>query len=407
MTAPTRRRVLTSVAGVASCGLAGCAGGGGGADGGDDSPASSDGAVDAPPADSFPSALSRDRAAELRGAAVDRAGIYDHFRSLFSQQENVERVTEATMDPLNALLESTGITDRWDADPPATAVAVDIAPLPDPIDALATATEIVTAVGNTAGINGVLDCGAYHDATATCGFDAAVASAADARARNETLATAAGDPVDGGDPTGVVEALDEYRTAPGEGTLAAVREALRAEYEATAPLPALRAWARIVQSPYGEIADSTDAVDYVDRVTRANAASIVGLRAEIADQLSELGAPPEGDATGEGSDDAEQSGNSFTVSDVSGPAKALVDERFTVTATVANPTEETRTEDVFARVESGPRAAVEGRDETLEPGAERTVGRRIRVVEPGTVRYRIATKGDETDVAETEIVEDE
>jgi len=406
MEVASRRRLLTILAGSAATGLGGCSGGiGGGSGGGGPDPSDDGGATDELDESDYPDALGRDRAEELRGAAVDRSGIYDHFRSLFSQRENVERITEATMDPLNALLESAGITDRFEDEPPAAAAAVKITPLPDPVDALVTATDLVTAIGHTSGINAVLDCGAYHQATSTCGFDAPRATADDVRDLNATLAEAAGQPSADRGSTGVVEAIDEYVANPGGETLDAVRERLHAEYDLTAPVLALRHWAQIVEGPYAEHPDSSDSVAYVRRIARANVSAIVGARAEIAEQLSELDADPQsnGDAgDGDGSDPA---GDHFQLSEPEAPAEAPVDEYFSVGFTVSNPTDVTRSEIVTISTASGPKAELQGTELTLDAGEQQRIGLEIRAIETGELRYQVRADHAETRELATDIVE--
>lgn len=215
----------------------------------------------------------------IRDSAQRRVEIYENFESLFSQEDNEERIANSVIDPINGALESAGITDRYDGGPPPAEAAVDIAPLPDPVDALGQAVDVLKASVLT-GANRILDCGAYTEVLDQCGLDPADATAADARSLNSELATQA---------SKVVTSANEYLDSEDESTLDDLEQALNSEYEKTAPLPVLKNWTEITQSPYGQLAEVNDeTLNYVKNIARANASAIVGIRAQLEEDINEV-----------------------------------------------------------------------------------------------------------------------
>jgi hypothetical protein len=248
---------LRTVGVTAAVGIAGCSGNG--SDANDDSQGSGGGPGDA----------------NVEQVARNRAEMYGHFRSLFSVQETIDELKSNTMAPLNQLLEQLGFIDRLDDDPPAVATAVDVAPLPDPIEALGEASEQLENM-RLQGATRVLDCGAYTGTLDTCGEDVPDATAREARRRNERLRVAAEE---------VATAAATYREEQTDAAFQTLQSRLQTEFELTAPLPALAAWADIQNGPYGQFSFSSEGVDYVTTITRANASSIVGARAYLKAQL--------------------------------------------------------------------------------------------------------------------------
>ena len=215
---------------------------------------------------------------EIIESAQDRASMYNNYTSLFSQDDNVERIANNVIDPINGLLEATGITDRYDGGPPPAAAAVDIAPLPAPISAMSNASDVLTSA-TLVGANRILDCGAYTEVLDQCLVDSSDSSASNVRSLNETLsgralnvATTAND-VDLTEPDPFAELLD----------------ALKNEKQETAPLSNLAPWTEIEQSPYDNIAEVTDdSREYIINIAKANASAIVGARQELTETIDKI-----------------------------------------------------------------------------------------------------------------------
>ncbi len=215
----------------------------------------------------------------IRDSAEKRKNIYQDFESLFSQEDNITKIKNNSIDPINGLLEATGITDRYDGSPPPAQVAVDIAPLPDPVDALGTAIDVLNSQ-TLGGANAILDCGAYTDLLDQCLKDNPDSSASDVRELNSTLADKASEVVTAATVDGTTITDDQIKD---------VKQALQAERGETAPLSVLADFTEISEGPYDKLPRFVDAsVPYIKNISRANASAIVGIRQSLNESVDQL-----------------------------------------------------------------------------------------------------------------------
>jgi hypothetical protein len=266
-----RRRILQSLGLLTATGVAGCAGQS------DSTPPRDDDASD-----------SGDRAREIERKATNRAAMYGHFRETFSREYTYDELVSQALTPLGTLLETLEITDRMRGDPPAVAAAVAIAPLPDPIDALSEAKDVIVGRRYSAA-NAIYQCGAYTDALDTACMDSPEARVGEVRDRNRTLRTKA---------QAVADAAGAYRSSRTDENRARLVAALRAEFEHTAPLPALAAWTEIDASAYANRTQwERQGAKYVRNLATANASSIVAARAALDEQLKWTDGPADDQPT--------------------------------------------------------------------------------------------------------------
>lgn len=260
-----RRRVLQSLGLLTATGVAGCAGQP------DTTPPRDDDASD-----------SGDRVREIERKATNRAEMYGYFRETFSREYTYDELVSQALTPLGTLLETMEITDRMGDDPPAVAAAVAIAPLPDPIDALSEAKDVIVGRRYSAA-NAIYQCGAYTEALDTACMDSPDARVEGVRDRNGTLRTKA---------QAVADAAGAYRSSRTDENRAHLVAALRAEFEHTAPLPALAVWTEIDASAYANRTQwERQGAKYVRNVAYSNASSIVAARAALDEQLEWIDGP--------------------------------------------------------------------------------------------------------------------